>query len=190
MSKDLIDRILNGEFEDSDNTLEADASVCQDAEMEDPTEEEELLEDEEEEFEEIPSEEVDDEYNNYDNQTPDEPSEEWLEKNCAPVAQYVEMPKQSRTKEPENKTMETPNETPKQSVTASPDTTKSSSEPKRRGAPHKLKDNVEEVCRLYAEGCSALQIGKQFGVSVSCVINTLKRNGVDVRSKGRQKSKD
>jgi len=57
----------------------------------------------------------------------------------------------------------------------------------RRGAPHKLGPVQAEVCELYATGASSKAIAAKYGVSVTCVISTLRRCGVTIRSKGRQR---
>jgi DNA-binding NarL/FixJ family response regulator len=62
-----------------------------------------------------------------------------------------------------------------------------SPKPGRRGAPHKLGSVQAEVCELYAAGASSKIIAAKYGVSVTCVISTLRRCGVAVRSKGRQR---
>jgi len=224
----LIDRILNGDFDDEDNVSvpaikthnqRGSEGACSSACPIDPDEDEEVATDEdeevatdedeevatEEEFEDIPSEEVDDgnttvimEANS------DIPSEEWMkeymeendlnvsEPEPVPTAptQYVEKPKQSKVREIKktmnNETNETPAKTtPKQSATKSAD-----AGTKKRGAPHKLTEHADEVCRLYTEGVGAKTIAEKFSVSVSCVINTLKRNNVTIRPKGRRKTSD
>jgi|GEM_PF-3332362 len=200
----IVDRILNGEFDDENIKVDEgnDLTPDSDEELDDIDEvylDEEEEEEEEEFFEEIPSEEVED-LNSTTTMSDDTPSEEWMkeyakknnieivnESELAATASvpYVEKPKQSKVREINKKkdTMTTHstnvNNTPKQSVA-------SSTEHKKRGAPHKLKDNLENVVRFYNEGVGAKQIAEKFGVSVSCVINTLKRNNIAVRPKGRR----
>ena len=43
-------------------------------------------------------------------------------------------------------------------------------------------EHEQEVCRMYLEGKSAIELGKIFGVSDACIRNTLRRNEVKVRS--------
>lgn len=172
------------------------------SESEDPTEEE----GEDEEFEEGPSEDVDDmEVDVIVEVESDVPSDEWMQEYAeengldiespepvlAAPTQYVEKPKQSKVREiNNNKNMTTENtnnpvqNTPKRSAT------KTSTDTKKRGAPYKLVEHAEEVCRLYNEGVGAKTIAEKFGVSVSCVINTLKRNNIAIRPKGRRKNSD
>lgn len=208
----LIDRILNGDFDDEDNVSvpaikthnqRGSEGTCSPARSIDPDEDEEVVTDEE--FEDIPSEEVDDEDTTVIMEaSSDIPSEEWMkeymeeneldvsEPEPVPTAptQYVEKPKQSKVREIKktmnNETNETPAQTtPKQSATKSAD-----AGTKKRGAPHKLTEHADEVCRLYNEGVGAKTIAEKFSVSVSCVINTLKRSNVTIRPKGRRKTSD
>ena len=221
----IVDRILNGEFDDEnikvdegndptpDPNEELDLNDVDPDSLEEylkeggdpsdlptlklPEEDEEVYEEEDEEEGEFSSEEVED----LDSTLNDTPSEEWMneyakknnieilnEPELAATASvpYVEKPKQSKVREINKKkdtmtthSADTNNNTPKQSVA-------STTEHKKRGAPHKLKDNLENVVRFYNEGVGAKQIAEKFGVSVSCVINTLKRNNVAVRPKGRR----
>lgn len=197
----IVDRILNGEFDDEDVKMPEDQDP-----KSSPDENLDESEDEgyesDEEFEEIPSEEIDDS-DSITTMSDDIPSDEWMQEyakennieivdesdlTMAASAPYVEKPKQSKVREINKKkdTMTTQsNNTPKQSATTTPAT---GTDSKKRGAPHKLKDNLDEVIRLYNEGVGAKQIAEKFGVSVSCVINTLKRNNVSIRPKGRRKS--
>lgn len=210
----LIDRILNGDFDDEDDVSipaikthnhRGSEGTCSPARSVDPDEDEELVTDEDEEFEDLPSEDIDDKDSTVImEESSDIPSEEWMkeymeendldvsEPEPVPTAptQYVEKPKQSKVREIKktmtNETNETPAQTtPKQSATKSAD-----SGTKKRGAPHKLTEHAEEVCRLYNEGVGAKTIAEKFSVSVSCVINTLKRNNVTIRPKGRRKTSD
>lgn len=198
MSDSLIDRILNGEFNDDegDNTLPSEVILNVDP---DPAEDDEEVDGDwdDGEFEEIPSEEIEDEYGPYDNTSSDDPTEEWTPSGSEALASamaeeetqkmaYVEMPKQAKTRNTGNTNMEpddTKTELPKQSVT------ETKTNQGRRGAPHKLKEHMDEVSRLYQEGVNAKLLAEKYGVSVSCVINSLKRAGVEIRSKGRQKTK-
>lgn len=201
----IIDRILSGEFDDENESIVAkDIKKLQNgkSKITDPDEDEGELDDEDtpmDDFEDLPSEEVDDDAG--DAIISDIPDDEFmreytLENNIevfdgpelvgAAPTQYVEKPKQSKVRETgkKQKTMTDTNNTestPKQSTTKTPGT-------KKRGAPHKLGDNTAEVCRLYTEGVGAKVIAEKFGVSVSCVINTLKRNNVTIRPKGRRKT--
>ena len=246
----LIDRILNGEFDDKNikvnegnnpmpdpnekfnpndvdpyrfkehlhqegefdpNNVDADSLeeyLNQEAEEE---EEEEIMTDEgfEDSLSEEIDEEIDEEVDEEDTAviveaSSDIPSEEWMKEymkesklyvsksESAPTAptQYVEKPKQSKVREI-NKTMNnetnetTVQTTPKQSATKSADAST-----KKRGAPYKLTEHANEVCRLYTEGVGAKTIAEKFSVSVSCIINTLKRNDVTIRPKGRRKTSD
>lgn len=222
----LIDRILNGDFDDEDDisvpatkthNQRGSKGTCSSARSIDPDEHEEDAIDEEfedtlseedaidEEFEDIPSEEIDDEDTTVIMKvSSDVPSEKWMreymeeheldvsELEPVPTAptQYVEKPKQSKVrtikKTMNNETNETSAETtPKQSATKS-----ANAETNKRGAPHKLAKHVDEVCRLYTEGVGAKTIAEKFSVSVSCVINTLKRNDIPIRPKGRRKTSD
>jgi hypothetical protein len=210
----LIDRILNGDFDDKDDVSipaikthnhRGSKGTCSPARSADPNEDEELVTDEEEEFEDLPSEDIDDKDSTVImEESSDIPSEEWMkeymeendldvsEPEPVPTAptQYVEKPKQSKVREIKktmnNETNETPAQTtPKQSATKSAD-----AGTKKRGAPHKLTEHADEVCRLYNEGVGAKTIAEKFSVSVSCVINTLKRSNVTIRPKGRRKTSD
>jgi len=60
----------------------------------------------------------------------------------------------------------------------------------RRGARHKLTHVQDEVCRLYQAGIGAKSIGATYGVSVTCVIATLRRCGVAIRAKGRHRVRE
>jgi hypothetical protein len=60
----------------------------------------------------------------------------------------------------------------------------------RRGAPHKLSAVQDEVCTLYNSGAGAKVIAAKYSVSVTCVISTLRRCGVAIRSKGRAKIRE
>jgi transposase-like protein len=60
----------------------------------------------------------------------------------------------------------------------------------RRGAPHKLSAVQDDVCTLYNSGAGAKAIAAKYGVSVTCVISTLRRCGVTIRSKGRAKIRE
>jgi hypothetical protein len=211
----LIDRILNGDFDDEqDSVPSVRTSSLRGSEgtkprHTDPTDE--PLEDEEEdmteeEFEDIPSEEVDDEEPDVIMEADsDIPSDEWMkeyaaengldleepEPALAAPTQYVEKPKQSKVREiNKNKNMTTENTNTPAENTPKHSTTKTSTDAKKRGAPYKLTEHAEEVCRLYNEGVGAKTIAEKFGVSVSCVINTLKRNNIAIRPKGRRKTND
>lgn len=205
----IIDRILSGEFDEENESIVAkDMTELQSgkAKITDPEEDEDELDDEDtprDDFEDLPSEEVDDSAE--DVTMSDIPDDEFmreytLENNIevfdgpelvgAAPTQYVEKPKQSKVRETGKKQKNmtdtnntTTESTPKQSTTKA-DTTGT----KKRGAPHKLGENTAEVCRLYTEGVGAKAIAEKFGVSVSCVINTLKRNNVTIRPKGRRKT--
>jgi hypothetical protein len=207
----IIDRILSGEFdEEKDSVKSVPPTQAQNGKsrITDPDEDEDELEDEDEtprdDFENLPTEEVDDSAEEF--IISDIPDDEYMREyslehdievfdgpelvGAAPT-QYVEKPKQSKVREtgkkktmsnPTNNTAET---NPKQSITKA-ETTGA----KKRGAPHKLGDNTAEVCRLYSEGVGAKDIADKFGVSVSCVINTLKRNNIAIRPKGRRKTSE
>lgn len=197
----IVDRILNGEFDDEDVKMPEDQDPKSNPD-EDLDESEDEGYESDKEFEEIPSEEIDDS-DLITTISDDIPSDEWMQEYAkennieivdesdlitAASAPYVEKPKQSKVREINKKkdTMTTQsNNTPKQSATTTP---AAGTDSKKRGAPHKLKDNLDEVIRLYNEGVGAKQIAEKFGVSVSCVINTLKRNNVSIRPKGRRKS--
>jgi hypothetical protein len=216
----IIDRILNGEFDDKDNVnllAPQTSSQCESAETSasahlphyDEDEDEEIATDEDEEFDDTSSEEVgdeDEEFYDDDEESmqdySDIPSDKWLREKALeediseskPVpntsTQYIEKPKQSKVRKTKktmtNKINETPaNNSPKQSVAQSAERIT-----KRRGAPHKLTEHGEEVCRLYREGVGAKPIAEKFSVSVSCIINLLKRNNVTIRPKGRRKTND
>ena len=93
-----------------------------------------------------------------------------------PRSQYVERPKQSKVRQvgaPQQDQQEQP---------------KAKAPQGRRGAPFKLTEHLQEIVRLYDEGVGAKVIAEKFQVSVSCVINTLRRNNVSIRPKGRRKS--
>ena len=206
----LIDRILNGEFDDESKVV-APANKATAAQTKpratDPDEDEEELDDEdtpmdddEGEFDDPPFEEVDDQADSDMIQADsDIPSEEWMreyvKENGIEVVdetelvttaqtQYIEKPKQSKVREIKKtmSTTENTQETPKPKQSAATEGVK------KRGAPYKLVEHAEEVCRLYTEGVGAKTIAEKFGVSVSCVINTLKRNNVAIRPKGRRKA--
>lgn len=207
----LIDRILSGEFDEEKDSVQGSkvasaAPIAGKSKITDPDEDEDELDDEDtprDDFEDLPTEDVEDS-TNYDDGTPDEDfMKEYTLEHGIPVfdetdlvgaapAQYVEMPKQSKVREinknksknmtdTNNNTTDTNTPAPKQS-TAKTATTK------KRGAPHKLAEHTEEVCRLYNENVGAKLIAEKFGVSVTCVINTLKRAGVAIRPKGRRKT--
>jgi hypothetical protein len=201
----IIDRILSGEFDEEKDSVKAkNGGQLQSgkAKITDPEEDEDELDDDEtprDDFENLPTEEVDDSAGNYTiSDIPDDNfmREYTLENNIevfdgrelvgAAPTQYVEKPKQSKVRETGKKKTMTTNDTettPKQSTTKT-----DTAETKKRGAPHKLGDNTAEVCRLYTEGVGAKLIAEKFGVSVSCVINTLKRNNITIRPKGRRKT--
>lgn len=209
----LIDRILNGEFDDENESLAATKpgklggiATGGKSKITDPDEDEDELDDEEEtprdDFEDLPSEEVDDCTPQSDDIPDDEFMMEYAVENGIEVidetelvgtapAQYVEKPKQSKVREINKKSTmtDTTNNTTGTPTTPKQSTTKTESTgTKKRGAPHKLAQHTEEVCRLYNENVGAKLIAEKFGVSVSCVINTLKRSGVTIRSKGRRKT--
>ena len=206
----LIDRILNGEFDDENESLAATKPgklggivTGGKSKITDPEEDEDELDDDEEtprdDFEDLPSEEVDD-CTPHSNDIPDDDfAKEYALDNGIEIidetelvgaapAQYVEKPKQSKVREiNKKKTMkDTTNNTP-DTTTPKQSTTKATGT-KKRGAPHKLAEHTEEVCRLYNENVGAKLIAEKFSVSVSCVINTLKRAGVAIRPKGRRKT--
>lgn len=199
----IVDRILNGEFDDNDKKPKVAAEAVDPEEVE----EEEVEEEEDEEVNTDDSSPEIDEEEEEDFYDPDAPSSEFMadyeKENVGEVLEditpaknrsvYIAGPKQSLT--PDNKPMQdapTPKvekikvektkSTPKQSTTKEP-TTKAS----RKGPPYKLVAESEEVCRLYNEGVRAQLIAQQFNVSITCVINCLSRNGVTIRPKGRRK---
>jgi len=65
-------------------------------------------------------------------------------------------------------------------------TVREASKPTRGRVP-KLESKQKEIITLYNSGTSLKELAEQFGVSVPCVSNTLKRAGVEVRPRGRQK---
>lgn len=204
----LIDRILSGEFDDDSKKPVPAKSVTKQSKPKatDPDEDEDELDDEDtpmdggDEFEDLPSEEVDDGANSDTIEAnSDIPSDEWMmeyakengieivdetELVTTAQTQYIEKPKQSKVREIK-KTMSTPESTQE---TSKPKQSTATEGTKKRGAPYKLVEHAEEVCRLYTEGVGAKTIAEKFGVSVSCVINTLKRNNVAIRPKGRRKA--
>jgi transposase-like protein len=214
----IVDRILNGEFDDNNVKMpeyldpksipDKDSEDVEDTEDTEDTEDEGYESDDEfyespDEFEEIPCEDIDDS-DSITKMSDDVPSDEWMQeyvkkndikiinefdlRKAAP-APYIEKPKQSKVREiNKNKnTMTTQsNNAPKQSANTTLNTTDALAS--KRGAPHKLKLVLNEVVRLYNEGVGAKQIAEKYGVSVSCVINTLKRNDISIRPKGRRKS--
>ena len=186
----IIDRILSGDFDEDNESAQA---VSKPSTNGSTTPEHVSVEDEEDsDFEDlcISADETD-----CGDQEPvqDVPSDAWVKRHCkkngielaemamagpAPT-QYIEKPKQSKfttTKQFE------PAAAPKQS------TTDSSEAVKKKGAPYKLLEHVDEIVRLYTSGVSTKGIAEKYSVSVSCIIGTLKRNNVTIRAKGRQKS--
>lgn len=215
----LVDKILNGDFDDDEDISIAASQIpskcegeeLQDQDVEDQDESNEddcpegdwdpADETDEEDEEELAEGEDEDDYDDSDeDDTPvdnsDVPSEAWMreymlengipneepELATAASTQYVEKPKQSKVRTIKSMNT-TPENTPKQSTTKV-----DTADAKKRGAPYKLSEHAEEVCRLYNEGVGAKVIAEKFTVSVSCVINTLKRNNITIRPKGRRKA--
>lgn len=56
---------------------------------------------------------------------------------------------------------------------------------KKRGRPSKLSASAAELTSLYNSGVSAKTLAEKYSVSVSCVLNTLRSNGITIRAKGR-----
>ena len=99
------------------------------------------------------------------------------------AVQYVEKPKQSKVRKVGNPPVDAIEDPKQAAIKDSP----APAVKRGRGAPFKLVESQDEVCRLYQEGVSAKTISEKFGVSVSCVINCLKRNSVTIRPKGRHR---
>ena len=183
----IIDRILSGDFDEDNESAQAVSkpSTRGSGRTELSTEDDEATESEDA----YPTEDESD----CGDQEPDQdvPSDAWVKRHCkengiklsemamagpAPT-QYIEKPKQSKFTAPNQ-----PVAVPKQS------TTESSEAVKKRGAPFKMLEHVEEIVRLYTAGVSTKVIADKYSVSVSCIIGTLKRNNVTIRAKGRRKS--
>lgn len=192
----MIDRILNGEFDDNDKEIE-----IEDCLVPDPDDDDEPSVDEgEEDMEEIPEEDDDIEDSSEVDLDRDLPSEEfcldYMEQNEIEVEPEMAMPKNSTFKNTVKETKETnkmdtnTKTTPKNSAAtpSAPISSEETNAKRGRGRPLKLAgDNAKEAVRLYNEGVGAKVIGEKFGVSVSCVINCLKANNVAIRPKGRRK---
>jgi hypothetical protein len=87
----------------------------------------------------------------------------------------------------------TPNK-PKNSTTPTDeDTTTAETASRGRGRPSKLVGKEKEVVNMYTgqnadKVWSAGEIAAEFSVSISCVLNCLRAQGVEIRPKGRRKS--
>jgi len=198
----MIDRILNGEFDD-DSKLDIETQDCL---VPDPDDDDEPSVDEgDDEMEDIPNEDDDVEDSTEVDLDRDLPSEDfcldYMEHNEIEAEPELAMPKNSTFKNPVKETKETKKmeantkTTPKNSTatpatpaTSAPTSSEGAKAKRGRGRPLKLNGaNAEEAVRLYNEGVGAKVIGEKFGVSVSCVINCLKANNVSIRPKGRRK---
>ena len=203
----IIDRILSGDFDEENDSIKAtahpstsiDASNQADAQV-DPEDEEEDEEEEQEEEEDLEEEDLEEEDLEEDVSDSmaadaDAPSEEYCanfmrehnlpmgKANRAFIGEAV-TPKCSTFKSKEVKPAKadkTPK--PKNSTTPVVDPTVK----RGRGRPHKLTAHAVEVGRLYEEGVGTKALAEKFGVSVSCVINCLKVNNIQVRPKGRRR---
>tara|TARA_Y100000034_G_scaffold94031_1_gene113912 strand:+ start:244 stop:657 length:414 start_codon:yes stop_codon:yes gene_type:complete len=58
-----------------------------------------------------------------------------------------------------------------------------------RGRTPKLSGKESELAAKYRKGATLKELGAEYGVSVPCISNALKRAGETVRSRGRQKGK-
>lgn len=186
----IIDRILSGDFDEENDSIEAtahpsDARPDSDEEEESPAvdpdnDDEEPFEDEvdpeEEQEENEEDEDLEDDISN--SADADVPSVEY----CAEYVRQQDLigaaPKCSTVKTKEAKPAK-----PKNSTNPIVDPAVK----RGRGRPHKLTAHAAEVTRLYEEGVGTKALAEKFGVSVSCVINCLKVNNIQVRPKGRQR---
>lgn len=204
----IIDRILNGEFDEDNDSIRADdclvpGEMDEDQVDEGPDIDEDDGDYDDDEHDDLPEEDdedIEDSYTIDDDVPSDEYCEEYMKENNISDEPVLVAPKNSMERKKETKmdsknnksTASVPNnsasssETPKQ--TTAPASTSSTETKRGRGRPHKLAANASEVVSLYNEGVGAKTIAEKYGVSVSCVINCLKSQKVEIRPKGRRKS--
>jgi len=212
----VIDRILNGDFDDDDNKIDIKDCLVPDPDEDDEPSVDEGEEDMEEFLDDDSEDYTDDTEEDYSeaNSDSDLPSEEfyadYIKQSKTEAGSKAMTPKNSISKNTMKDTKETEKmntntkTTPKNSATTTTQnvfspTTASTSKPgtvlakenkgkRGRGRPLKMDGtNAEEVVRLYSEGVGAKAIGEKFNVSVSCVINCLKSRNIAIRPKGRRK---
>jgi len=207
----IIDRILNGEFDEDNDSVRADnCLVPGDYEEEFTDEGDEYSDDEsdsaydpDEELDDLPDEDDEDleDSTDLDRDVPsDDFCEDYMKENNSNAELVMNSPKSSTIKPKETNQMNPKNvknvnpsnnpapEAPKNTSAPAPAPATPSGEKRGRGRPHKLAAQSADVVKLYSEGVGAKTIAEKFGVSVSCVINCLKANNIEIRPKGRRKS--
>lgn len=184
----IIDRILNGELDDTSSTPDTENCIVpesEDADSFDSSTPEDDEDDGESDFEDptdldddLPSEEYCDEYmkeNNIENAD--------LQVRNSLFKNPVSTPTPKETIKMDTPANDTDTNKPKNSTTPSAPDVK-----RGRGRPLKLTgDQADETVRLYNEGVGAKTIAQKWGFSVSCVLNCLKSRNVQIRGKGRRK---
>jgi hypothetical protein len=184
----IIDRILNGELDDTSSTPDTENCIVpesEDADSFDSSTPEDDEDDGESDFEDptdldddLPSEEYCDEYmkeNNIENAD--------LQVRNSLFKNLVSTPTPKETVKMNTPANDTDTNKPKNSTTPSAPDVK-----RGRGRPLKLTgDQADETVRLYNEGVGAKTIAQKWGFSVSCVLNCLKSRNVQIRGKGRRK---
>lgn len=202
----IIDRILNGEFDEDNDSIRADDCLVPGEYDEDKVDEGPDIDEDDADYDgdehsddlpEEDDEDIEDTVDHDDDVPSEEYCEEYMKENSISAEPVLEMPKRTVTKTKEvsmnsksgntgNNNSASNSETPKK--TTAPATPSTTGEKRGRGRPHKLAANASEVVSLYNEGVGAKTIADKFGVSVSCVINCLKSQKVEIRPKGRRKS--
>lgn len=206
--RNIVDRILNGEMDTNVEITDDIADPDPDGTDDVMTDEGEPTADSEPYGDEEDDEEVFEDPTDTDDDLPDEEyCLEYMETNGieivpeppepvgAKYSKFRDTEETANKEQPKVNTKKTAIDAPKNATTPTPaaETTETKTTG-RRGRPSKLIGKETEVVQMYQgqtadkQQVSAADIAEKFGVSISCVLNCLRAQGVEIRPKGRRKS--